>query len=70
MSGPTMEVFGQLAASLTVTSSPLTVVTGQQYTAWPAAPHLPSHPHSMQISHTDARWAISITVCSDELTKP
>ncbi len=65
-----MEVFGQpAAANLTVISSPMTVVTGQRYTAGPAAPHPPSHPHNMQIPHTDVRWAISITVCDDELTK-
>ncbi|XP_059214213.1 zinc finger protein GLIS3 [Centropristis striata] len=52
VSGPTMEVFGQpVAANLTVTSSPMTVVTGQRYTAQ----HPPSHPHSVQIPHTDAR---------------
>ncbi|XP_074474197.1 zinc finger protein GLIS3 isoform X1 [Sebastes fasciatus] len=56
VSGPTMGVFGQpAAANLTVTSSPMTVVTGHRYTAGPAAQHPPSHPHSMQIPHTDAR---------------
>ncbi|XP_054468580.1 zinc finger protein GLIS3 [Anoplopoma fimbria] len=55
-SGPTMEVFGQrAAANLTVTSNPVTVVTGQRYTARPAAPQLPTHPHSVQIPHSDAR---------------
>ncbi|XP_070706612.1 zinc finger protein GLIS3 isoform X2 [Pempheris klunzingeri] len=58
--GPTMEVFGQPAATnLTVASSPITVVTGQWYTAGPAAPHPPSHPHSVQIPHTDARSLLS-----------
>lgn len=65
VSEPTMEVLGQPAAA-NLTSSPLTVVTGQQYTGGPA----PSHPHSVQIPHTDARWAISIIVCDDELSKP
>lgn len=70
VSGPSMEVYGQpAAANLTVTSSPVTLVTGQRYTAGPAAPQPPSHPHSVQIPHTDARWAISITVCDDELIK-
>ncbi|XP_070781138.1 zinc finger protein GLIS3 [Enoplosus armatus] len=60
VSGPTMEVFGQpAAANLTVTSSPMTVVTGQRYTAGPAAAHPPSHPHSVQIPHTDARSILS-----------
>ncbi|XP_040013601.1 zinc finger protein GLIS3 isoform X2 [Xiphias gladius] len=60
VSGPTMEVFGQpAAASLTVTSSPMTVVTGQPYTAGPAAPHPPSHLHSVTIPHTDARSLLS-----------
>lgn len=71
VSGPTIEVFGQPAgANLTVTSRPMTVVTGQPCTAGPAAPHPPSHPQSMQVPHTDGRWAISITACDDELTKP
>lgn len=71
VSEPTIEVFGHPAgANLTVTSSPMTVVTGQPYTAGPAAPHPPSHPHCGQVPHTDARWAIPITVCNDELTKP
>lgn len=62
VSGPTMEVFGQPAASnLTVTSSPMSVVTGQRYLAGPAAPPPPSHPHSVQVPHADARWAISMT---------
>ncbi|XP_049460534.1 zinc finger protein GLIS3 isoform X2 [Epinephelus fuscoguttatus] len=52
VSGATMAVLGQpAAANLTVTSSPMTVVTGQRYTAQ----HPPSHPHSVQIPHTDAR---------------
>lgn len=56
MYGPTMEVFGwPAAAHQTVTSSPMNVVKGQQYTAGPAAPHPPSHPHSVQIPHTDVR---------------
>ncbi|XP_076614423.1 zinc finger protein GLIS3 isoform X2 [Chaetodon auriga] len=60
VSGPTMEVFGQAAAAnLTVTSSPMTVVTGQQYAAGPAAPLPPSHPHSVPIPHTDARSLLS-----------
>ncbi|XP_029301387.1 zinc finger protein GLIS3 [Cottoperca gobio] len=55
VSGPTMEVFGQpAAANLTVTSSPMTL-TGHRYTAGPAAQHPPSHPHSVQMPHTDAR---------------
>lgn len=64
---PTMEVFGQpaAAANQTVTSSPMNVVTGQQYTAGPAA----SHPHGVQIPHTDVRWAISIKTRNDELIK-
>ncbi len=72
MSGPAMEVFGQPAAanSLTVTSSPMTGATDQQFTAGPVALLPPSHPHSVQIPHTDARWAISVTVCDDEITKP
>ncbi|XP_035524450.1 zinc finger protein GLIS3 isoform X2 [Morone saxatilis] len=58
--GPTMEVFGlPAAANLTVTSSPITVVTGQQYTAGPSAPHPPTHPHSVHIPHTDARSLLS-----------
>lgn len=70
MYGPTMEVFGQPAAAhQTVTGSPMNVVKGQQYTAGPAAPHPPSHPHTVQIPHTDVRWAISIKVCNDELTR-
>ena len=64
VSGPIMEVFGQpAAANLTVTSSPMTIVAGQRH----AAQHPPLH---QQIPHTDARWAISITVCDDALTKP
>ncbi|XP_068430621.1 zinc finger protein GLIS3 [Clinocottus analis] len=56
VSGPTMEVFGQpAAANLTVTSSPMPIVTGQRYTPRPAAPQPPTHPHSVQIPHTDAR---------------
>ncbi|XP_034403208.1 zinc finger protein GLIS3 [Cyclopterus lumpus] len=56
VSGPTMEVFGQpAAANLTVTSIPMTIVTGQRYTARPAAQQPPTHPHSVQIPHTDAR---------------
>ncbi|XP_039636088.1 zinc finger protein GLIS3 isoform X1 [Perca fluviatilis] len=56
VSGPTMEVFGQPAtANLTVTSSPVTLVKGQRCTAGPSAQHPPSHPHSVQIPHTDAR---------------
>nr|XP_046231571.1 zinc finger protein GLIS3 isoform X4 [Scatophagus argus] len=56
VSGPTMEVFGQPAAhNLIVSSCPMTVVRGQQYTAGLAAPHPPSHPHSVQIPHTDTR---------------
>jgi len=71
VSGPTMEVFGQpAAANLTVTSIPMTIATGQRCTARPAAHQPPTHPHSVQIPHTDARWAISIKVCDDELTKP
>ncbi|KAL6096893.1 glis3 [Pungitius sinensis] len=55
-SGATMEVFGQpAAANLTVTSIPLTIVTGQQRTARPAAQQPPTHPHSVQIPHSDAR---------------
>ncbi|XP_042364950.1 zinc finger protein GLIS3 isoform X2 [Plectropomus leopardus] len=51
-SGPTIEVFGQpAAANLTVTSSPMTILTGHRYTAQ----HPPSHPHNVQIPHTDAR---------------
>ncbi|XP_045922154.1 zinc finger protein GLIS3 isoform X3 [Micropterus dolomieu] len=58
--GPTMEVFGQpAAANLTVTSSPMTVVKGQRFTAGPAEPHPPSHPHSVQNPHTDARSLLS-----------
>lgn len=65
-----MEVLGQpAAANLTVTSSPITDVTGQPYTAGPTAPHPPSHSHSVTVPHTDARWAISMAVCADELTK-
>ncbi|KAK9532399.1 hypothetical protein VZT92_009781 [Zoarces viviparus] len=56
VSGPTMEVFGQpAAANPTVASSPVTVVTGRRSTARPAAPQPPTHPHSVQIPHTDAR---------------
>uniref|UniRef100_UPI0037E6FF71 zinc finger protein GLIS3 n=1 Tax=Semicossyphus pulcher TaxID=241346 RepID=UPI0037E6FF71 len=56
VSGPTIEVFGQpAAANLTVTSSPLSLVTGQRYTA----PYPPSHPHGVQIPHTDARSLLS-----------
>ncbi|XP_032395252.1 zinc finger protein GLIS3 isoform X5 [Etheostoma spectabile] len=56
VSGPTMEVFGQPAtANLTVASSPVTLVKGQRCTAGPSAQHPPSHPHSVQIPHTDAR---------------
>lgn len=59
MSGPTMEVFGQpAAANLTVTSSPVSVVTGQPYIA---ASHPPSNSHSVPVPHTDARWVISVT---------
>lgn len=71
MSGPTMEVFGQPAAADGMgTSSSMTVAADQHYTAGPTAPHPPSHTLGAQIPHTDARWAISITVCNDELTKP
>ncbi|KAM8742923.1 zinc finger protein GLIS3 isoform 3-T3 [Acanthopagrus schlegelii] len=60
VSGLTMEVFGQSAASnLTVTSSPMSVVTGQRYLAGPAAPPPPSHPHSVQVPHADARSTLS-----------
>ncbi|KAM3600120.1 uncharacterized protein V6R79_018094 [Siganus canaliculatus] len=56
-SAPTMEVFGQsAAANMTGTNSPL---AGQQLTAGSAAPHPPSHPHSVQIPHTDARSLLS-----------
>ncbi|XP_008286009.1 zinc finger protein GLIS3 [Stegastes partitus] len=58
VSGPAMDVFGQAAAvNLTVTSSPMAVVTGQRYTAGPAAPHPQSH--SVPIPHTDARSVLS-----------
>lgn len=71
MSRPNIEVFGQPAGvNMTVRSSPLTVVTGHPYTAGPAVPHPPSHPHSVQVPHTDARWATSITLCDAELTLP
>ncbi|GLD75418.1 zinc finger protein GLIS3-like protein [Lates japonicus] len=60
VSGPTMEVLGQpAAANLTVTNSPITDVTGQPYTAGPAAPHPPSHSHSVTVPHTDARSLLS-----------
>ncbi|XP_040915192.1 zinc finger protein GLIS3 [Toxotes jaculatrix] len=60
VSGPTMEVFGQpAAATLTVTSSPMTVAAGQPYTAGTAAPHPPSNFHSVTIPHTDARSLLS-----------
>lgn len=60
VSGPAMEVFGQPAvANLTVTSSPVAVVTGQPFMA---TPHLPSNLHSVAVPHTDARWVISVTV--------
>ncbi|XP_023275268.1 zinc finger protein GLIS3-like isoform X2 [Seriola lalandi dorsalis] len=59
-SGPAMEVFGQpAAANLTVISSPVTIVTGQPYPVGPAAPHPPSHLHSVTIPHTDARSLLS-----------
>ncbi|KAF3702030.1 Zinc finger protein GLIS3 GLI-similar 3 Zinc finger protein 515 [Channa argus] len=56
VSGPSMKVFGQPAASLKVTSSPVTVVTGQPYFA---PPQPPSNSHSVQIPHTDARSLLS-----------
>ncbi|AWP15283.1 putative zinc finger protein GLIS3 [Scophthalmus maximus] len=61
VSRPTMEVFGQPAAAyLTVTSSPMTVVTGQTYTAGLAVPPPPpSHLHGVNIPHTDARSLLS-----------
>ncbi|KAM7368987.1 hypothetical protein PAMP_013287 [Pampus punctatissimus] len=60
VSGPTIEVFGQPAATnLTVTNSPMTVVTGQPYIPGPGASHLPSHPHGVQVPHTDARSLLS-----------
>ncbi|KAM8827441.1 zinc finger protein GLIS3 [Spinachia spinachia] len=47
-SAPTMEVFGRpAAANLTVTS--------QRRTARPAAQQPPTHPHTVQIPHADAR---------------
>lgn len=55
-----MQVFGQPAvANLTVTSSPVTVVTGLPYMA---ASHPPSNSHSIPVAHTDTRWVISATV--------
>ncbi|XP_034566138.1 zinc finger protein GLIS3 isoform X2 [Notolabrus celidotus] len=60
VSHPAMEVFGQPAApNLTVTSSPMTVAPVQRYTAGPAVPHPPSHPHGVQIPHTEARLLLS-----------
>ncbi|KAM9841667.1 zinc finger protein GLIS3 [Aulostomus maculatus] len=57
VSRPTIEVFGQPAgANLTVTTSPMTVVSGHPY---PAAPHPPSYPHGVQVPHTDARSLMS-----------
>ncbi|XP_026212289.1 zinc finger protein GLIS3 isoform X2 [Anabas testudineus] len=57
VSGPAMEVFGQPAvANLTVTSSPVAVVTGHPYMA---TPHLPSNLHSVAVPHTDARSLLS-----------
>ena len=53
-----MEVFGQAAAAnLTVTSVK-------------SHPFPPPSLHGVTVPHTDARWAISITVYDDELTKP
>lgn len=63
VSGPAMEVFGQpAAANLTVSSSAVTVASGQPHIAEPAAPHPPSNSHIVSIPHTDARWVISVTV--------
>lgn len=60
MSVAAMQVFGQPAvADLTVTSSPVTAVTGQPCMA---ASHPPSNSHSVPVPHTDARWVISVTV--------
>lgn len=60
VSGAAMEVFGHpVVANLTVTSSPVTVVTGLPYMA---ASHPPSNSHSVPVPHTDARWVISVTV--------
>uniref|UniRef100_A0A3P8T002 Transcription factor IIIA n=1 Tax=Amphiprion percula TaxID=161767 RepID=A0A3P8T002_AMPPE len=57
-SGPAIDVFGQAAGvNLTVTSSPMAIVTGQPYTAGPAAPPPPSQAHS--VPHTDARSVLS-----------
>uniref|UniRef100_A0A3Q1ETN7 Transcription factor IIIA n=1 Tax=Acanthochromis polyacanthus TaxID=80966 RepID=A0A3Q1ETN7_9TELE len=57
-SGPAMDVFGQAAGvNLTVTNSPMAVVTGQPYTAGPVAPHPPSQAHS--VPHMDARSVLS-----------
>ncbi|XP_069028540.1 zinc finger protein GLIS3 [Embiotoca jacksoni] len=54
-SDPAVGGFDRAAAvNLTVTSSPMTVVT-----AGPAAPHPPSQSHSVLIPHTDARCVLS-----------
>ncbi|XP_030598987.1 zinc finger protein GLIS3 [Archocentrus centrarchus] len=60
LSGPTMDVFGQAAAAnVTVTSSPMTAVKGQPYTAGPVVPHPPSQPHSVPVPHSDTRSLLS-----------
>ncbi|KAK2819164.1 hypothetical protein Q5P01_024725 [Channa striata] len=56
VSCPAMKVFGQQAVSLKVTSSPVTVVTGQPYFA---PPQPPSNSHSVPLPHTDARSLLS-----------
>lgn len=47
-----MDVFGQAAAvNVTVTSSPVTAVKDQPYTAGPAVPQA----HSVPVPHSDTR---------------
>lgn len=62
-----MQVFGQPAgANLTVTCNPLTLSSGQPYTA---ALHPPPYAPGVPVPHTDARWATTITLHSDNLAK-
>lgn len=62
-----MQVFGQPAsANLTVSSGPVPMDTGRQYTVGPP----PWYPQSTQVPHADARWVMSVTVGTNEPTKP
>lgn len=71
VSRPGMEAFGQPAgANLRMTSSPMivqslspvTLLTGQQYTAGPVAPHPPPQPQNVLVPYTDARYVKAMSL--------